>query len=572
MVNNNFCYGCMSNIENKSVCPNCGYIKGTENVSEYIQPGYILNDRYLIGKVIRFNGQGVNYIAYDKHNDRKVIIEEFFPDNLVDRNKQDFCVVPKDDKINIFNNLKSDFISLIKSVVKIRSENIIIFYDFFELNSTVYLVKEYIDGILLNKFLIENAGAVSWDEIKNYFKDLIEALVSLNNSNIIHKGVSPENIILIKNGDKLYFKLINFSISDLRFKNSNIVPELYSGYTSPEQYSSNKIIYDNTDVYSICAVLYKCLTGTTPVDAFSRSINDNMIEPRMLNNQIPQHISSSIINGLAISPDNRIKDMGNLYNQLFKTGQDFTRVYNKDTVVIQPSKLDEENICDNENQQDIKQKKVMFKALIITLPILIIILALLWIFIFMGNGKPSNNSSNPSNLSNLSSEIASQNISSSSVSSSSNSNDSSLNSGNSSSENKEYQMPNLVGKSIDIILNSVAYKEFLIIETEEIYSDQYEKNIIVEQNIKEGEAIYKNTKVIVKVSKGTRYPRIPAYDGLNITEYSKMLDALSIKYKIRYVQGESYKDGAVYGIDRTVGSSIDISENNFLNIDVVKNN
>ena len=73
----NLCYGCMEPLENgQTVCPHCKYDQSTPSLTNYLKPGTVLHDRYLIGKALEANGEGVTYLAFDANTDCKVLIRE----------------------------------------------------------------------------------------------------------------------------------------------------------------------------------------------------------------------------------------------------------------------------------------------------------------------------------------------------------------------------------------------------------------------------------------------------------------------------------------------------------------
>jgi hypothetical protein len=71
----------------KSECPRCGYLYDTPHNPNYIAPGTILHDRYIVGVLIGYNGEGANYTAYDKNMGCKVLIREYMPAALCSRVK-----------------------------------------------------------------------------------------------------------------------------------------------------------------------------------------------------------------------------------------------------------------------------------------------------------------------------------------------------------------------------------------------------------------------------------------------------------------------------------------------------
>ena len=76
------CMGCMRDKGTAPVCPYCGYEEGTPQYAAYLPPRTMIDSRYLVGRVLSYNGEGVQYIGYDCMKGCRVDIREFFPDTL----------------------------------------------------------------------------------------------------------------------------------------------------------------------------------------------------------------------------------------------------------------------------------------------------------------------------------------------------------------------------------------------------------------------------------------------------------------------------------------------------------
>ena len=182
-------------------------------------------------------------------------------------------------------------------------------------NNTAYVILEYVEGVSLKKFLQSNTGFLSWEQVKKLFVPVFTTLSIIHNAGIIHRGLSPENIIVTINGE---LKLTGFCISSIRTSNTGLSPEFYSGYAAPEQYSSLDWQGTWTDVYAISAVLYRILTGTVPLDALTRINNDTMPEPARVNPQVPPRVSKVLMRGLAVRGEERIQTITELVTALFE--------------------------------------------------------------------------------------------------------------------------------------------------------------------------------------------------------------------------------------------------------------
>ena len=81
-----YCYKCMEKYDSMlHVCPNCGYDEYSGHNPMYIAPGTVLHDRYLVGVLLEYNGEGATYICHDIATDCKVLLREYMPINLCTR-------------------------------------------------------------------------------------------------------------------------------------------------------------------------------------------------------------------------------------------------------------------------------------------------------------------------------------------------------------------------------------------------------------------------------------------------------------------------------------------------------
>ena len=307
------CMGCMNDKTYDGPCKLCGYSDSDPCIPTYLVPKTFLNGRYIVGKLISYNGEGASYIGYDTVEKTRVIIKEFMPDALCSRMKGETEITVNADNSALYKTYMSEFADLHRSLMKLRgTAHIQAVNDIFRENGTCYAVLEYISGISLKTFLENSAGMLSWEQVKELFPPILTTLSLIHAAGIIHRGISPQTIFVT---DNMELKLGGFCISAERTTNTEIACEIFSGYAAPEQYS-NEMNGTWTDVYGISAVLYRALTGTAPVEAIARTGN-TMPEPMLINRDIPQHVSRVIMNGMRLSTETRIRSVTEFVDKLF---------------------------------------------------------------------------------------------------------------------------------------------------------------------------------------------------------------------------------------------------------------
>ena len=130
------CLGCMRELpDGVSECPHCKFSASAENGEDLLPMRTVLSERYIIGKVLSYNGEGVTYIGYDKESDMPVRIREYFPSGLCVR--QPDGVEPNLDSIVTYKSELAEFLALARNLGRMRSLSAILpVYDIFEENNT----------------------------------------------------------------------------------------------------------------------------------------------------------------------------------------------------------------------------------------------------------------------------------------------------------------------------------------------------------------------------------------------------------------------------------------------------
>ena len=168
MSENRLCYGCMEVKGEQVVCPHCGYQDGTPYLPDYIAPGTMLRERYLIGVLLGHNGEGATYLAYDTVICCKVLIREYMPIGLCTRIKGKPIISVNYNNLAQYKALMAEYTELNKTLARMRNlSHINPTLDLFAENNTTYTVFEYTEGVKLLDFLKDNAGELSWNQAKN---------------------------------------------------------------------------------------------------------------------------------------------------------------------------------------------------------------------------------------------------------------------------------------------------------------------------------------------------------------------------------------------------------------------
>ena len=321
---NKLCMGCMTELSDvHEKCPKCGF-----SIEEYNQkrssralpPMTILAGKYLLGKVLGEGGFGITYLGWDLNKEEKIAVKECFPSGLVYRDS----IMSGKGTVTVINDRQEYFKKALKSFAQ-EAENlkrfnhcpgIVSVRDFFYENETAYIVMEYVAGKTLKQVMDDMNGAFKYQQVLEMIHPIMEILEKIHREGIIHRDISPENIILKEDGT---VTLIDFGAARIQTgnetKSMSII--LKHGYAPIEQYQSRSRQGPWTDVYALCATMYHLMSGKLPVSAADRVLEDSLEPLYKICLAVPLRISDVIGKGMKIKIEDRYQSMKELEDTMF---------------------------------------------------------------------------------------------------------------------------------------------------------------------------------------------------------------------------------------------------------------
>ena len=495
----NLCMACMKKINDEKICPYCGESQTNSQLDPFLPKQYILDNKYIVGKQIDINGEGISYIGYDIKEEEAVFIREFFPKNLCFRDPENQNVKMKEGFQKQFLENREHFLKYFRSVAKLRSLNCFsVVYDIVKENNTCYSISEWVEGIDLESYISETEGGITWNDAKIMFSPLISSLSKMHHMKIFHLGISPKNIIVMPNKK---IKLVGFATKNLRKINKVIEAKLYDGCSALEQYIDIYDTDESTDVYGMTATIFFAITGEYPLSALKRKNDDRLLMPKDIVKNLSEKSIAGIANGLKVYPNNR------------------TLSFEKLKIDLSDSAI--ENSC------------------VISLLILI-----LGIIVYQFIVKNNNNTSSQQN--------SSEQDEVSDVSSSNEESD--------SNQITKIAVPNLIGKNYENIKQEIKNKNYgyNVVLLSEDFSDTVEEGFIISQSPSYGLEMYENSNVAVNVSKGTKMKYLPDIKGKPISESSKILTSLKLNPVAIRVFNNELSEGTTIGYkDNNPGDALE---------------
>ena len=299
-----------------------------------LRKGTRLIGRYIIEGVLGQGGFGITYLGTDELHEKKVAIKEFFPQGIVTRNieYQDTVTVTFVGEKDNYEKGKERFLKEARTMAKFsKDEGIVKALDFFEINNTAYIVMEYLEGVTLKQYLRENQRIAPEDLIE-LLVPLIESLDEIHSQGMIHRDISPDNIMVLPDGR---IKLMDFGAARdyTEFGEKSLSIVLKPGYAPPEQYQTHGVQGPWTDIYALCATMYKCITGENPPDAIDRVIDDHLKKISEFGIVIPPQEEAAIIKGMSVSAKDRYQDIKDFCEDLYGGYEETSVPENKESEV-----------------------------------------------------------------------------------------------------------------------------------------------------------------------------------------------------------------------------------------------
>ncbi|MTW12565.1 protein kinase [Pseudoduganella eburnea] len=260
-----------------------------------------------IRQVIGEGGFGIVYLAFDHSLQRTVAIKEYMPSALAARSTEHTVSVRSKRHAEAFEAGLRSFINEARLLAQFDHPALVKVYRFWEQHGTAYMVMRYYEGRTLKSVLRDNPELVNEAWLKRLLKPILSALDKLYAASILHRDVSPENIMIQPDGKPvlLDFGAARQIVQDMA---QSLTVILKPGFAPVEQYADDESMRQGpwTDIYSLSAVMYAAITGKAPPAAVARMLNDP-IEPLAISGRegYGTQFLEAIDRGMAVRPEIR---------------------------------------------------------------------------------------------------------------------------------------------------------------------------------------------------------------------------------------------------------------------------
>lgn len=252
----------------------------TSNIA--LPTGYELGD-YTIESLLGHGGFGITYLASDRQLGTRVAIKEYFPQSLAERGDGDDWIIRcrsdiDDDAKQTFGWGLKQFLKEARALGQFKHHNIVRVLRFLEANGTAYMVMEYETGQNLARQIMMKGNRLDEPALLRVFVPILNGLQAVHVAGLLHRDIKPDNIYLRADESPM---LIDFgSVRPTAQDGEGAQPiTLTPAYAAVEQYPGQGQEGPWTDIYSIGASMYRCITGTQPIGSFQRYENIRTYKP-----------------------------------------------------------------------------------------------------------------------------------------------------------------------------------------------------------------------------------------------------------------------------------------------------
>ena len=505
--------------------------------------GIVLGERYEVLSKIGAGGMADVYKGRDTMLNRYVAIK----------------VLKKEYREN--KDFVRKFRSEAQAAAGLLNPNIVNVYDVGEDRGLYYMVMELVEGITLKEY-IQKKGRLSTKEAISIAIQMCTGIEAAHKHNIIHRDIKPQNIIISKEGK---VKVTDFGIA--RAVDSNTVSSSAMGsvhYVSPEQ-ARGGYCDAKSDIYSVGITMYEMITGRVPFDGDStvtvamKHLQENITPPSQYAPDMSKALEKIILKCTQKSPERRYESTTVLIQDLKRALVDpsgsfvkIDRPYNLDETVMfteedmgrfkhgreeygeydddeddydEDSDYDDEYEDDEDDEEDGNthrgkrkgksdevnpQMNKMMKILTIVAAAVVILIIVLVAGKATGIFRFGSSAGIESN-----------------------------------SDSANIEVPQLVGEK-EAVANEMCEKKNLVMKV--VSQKQSDKPVgtVLEQNIKAGEKVKKQTVIEVVVCSGAEEVEVPDVSGNTQDDAWKILkDKGFTDYEVQTEYSDEYDNGEV---------------------------
>ena len=224
---------------------------------------------YVIEKYLNSGGFGITYLARDSLN-RQVVIKECFPSAMCYRSNRTVRLRSRnsDDE---FETILELFEKEARALSELSHPYVVGVHQIFKDNNTAYMAIDFIDGRDLLQVIEDDPGLLGPEEVHELLLRCLEAVEYIHSSDVLHRDISPDNILLDREGFPVFidFGAARESASRVSRVLSKVLT-VKDGYSPQEFYLQGSTQVHSSDLYALAATFYHLITGSAPPSSHNR--------------------------------------------------------------------------------------------------------------------------------------------------------------------------------------------------------------------------------------------------------------------------------------------------------------
>jgi eukaryotic-like serine/threonine-protein kinase len=207
----------------------------------------------------------------------------------------------------VFESLRQRTVIEGRIQARVRHPNLVPVTDIISIHDVPALVMDFVDGPTLEDWL--TSGERPLEQLDAIARGILEGVAFAHESGLVHRDLKPSNVILARDGIRLVPRIVDFGLAkaiDIELENATRSGAMMGTleYMAPEQIVDSKNVDARADLYSVSAMLYEALVGTTPysgtnlVERHSRAVVDDYLDLASLRPDLEPRFIEAVTAGL----------------------------------------------------------------------------------------------------------------------------------------------------------------------------------------------------------------------------------------------------------------------------------
>jgi len=266
---------------------------------------------YTIDDVASVGADHISYKALHGTTGRPVELKEFKPAGRMLRAPDGVTLLPRDPAdAGVFANLIDRIAEQASGRERFAHPNVVGIYDYVRANGTIYVGMDSYPGRLLAA-LVEDGESLDPMELDEIAPPLFDGLEALHDSNLLHFDLTPASILIRRDARPMLGRAALWPAGPPP-DGASMLRGAADPYLAEEHYYGDVPIGTWTDVYGLCATLYRLISGAPPPTALRRGRDVGRGRPDPLANDLealrhewPDGLLDALADGMALSPADR---------------------------------------------------------------------------------------------------------------------------------------------------------------------------------------------------------------------------------------------------------------------------